>query len=72
LPELPDIKFSDHVEGQGIGLFKLAKVNNLEGIVAKLKTSQYTEGQSRNWLKVKTWNKNSYEERGKMFVKGLR
>lgn len=69
LPELPDVKYSDHVEGQGIGLFELAKKNDLEGIVAKLKSSAYTEGRSRNWLKVKTWDEESYEERGKMFDK---
>lgn len=69
LPETPQVRFSGHVEGQGIGLFELAKHNNLEGIVAKLKSSTYTEGKSRNWLKIKTWDKKEYERRSEIFKK---
>lgn len=46
--------FSDHIEEFGKELFKLAKKNGLEGIIAKRKESPYRQRRSRDWLKVKT------------------
>jgi len=49
------IRFSDHVEKNGINFFKAAKEKDLEGIIAKNKNSSYEIGvRSRNWLKIKT------------------
>jgi bifunctional non-homologous end joining protein LigD len=54
LPDLPRIKFSDHTEGDGKGLFELAVESGLEGVIAKNKTSTYQSGvRSQDWLKVK-------------------
>ncbi len=54
LPKLPNVKYSDHVEQQGIKFFQLAKKQGLEGIIAKDAQSPYRSGQrSREWLKIK-------------------
>jgi len=55
LPSDSKIKFSDHVENEGILFFKVAREKGLEGIVAKHAQSAYSPGRrSRQWLKVKT------------------
>ena len=48
------IRFADHVEETGIGFFKVVEEHRLEGMVAKLKTSEYQQARSRYWLKIKT------------------
>ena len=54
LPDLPDLKFNDHIAESGIDFFKLARENNLEGIVAKKSDSVYQTGRrSKEWLKIK-------------------
>lgn len=54
LPDLPDIRFNDHIEELGKEFFELARENNLEGIVAKRADSSYQAGRrSRDWLKIK-------------------
>ncbi|MGH9468398.1 MAG: non-homologous end-joining DNA ligase [Terriglobales bacterium] len=46
-------RFSDHVVGEGTGLYELARQRGLEGIVAKRADSPYEAGRSRLWLKFK-------------------
>ncbi|WP_224984114.1 DNA ligase D [Geomonas agri] len=54
LPDLPDIRYSDHVMETGKEFFELARQNNLEGILAKRATSLYQTGKrSKDWLKIK-------------------
>ncbi|TGU74744.1 DNA ligase D [Geomonas terrae] len=54
LPDLPDIRYSDHIMEYGREFFDLARRNNLEGILAKRATSTYQTGRrSRDWLKIK-------------------
>lgn len=54
LPILPDIRFTDHVETEGILLFNSTKQTGVEGIVAKNLLSSYEEGKrSLSWLKIK-------------------
>ena len=49
------IQLSPAVIGEGTILFEAARAQNLEGIVAKLRSSLYEPGRrSRHWLKVKT------------------
>jgi bifunctional non-homologous end joining protein LigD len=51
----PRVQVSDHIEEEGIPLFKAASKRGLEGIVAKDGESRYLEGRrSTYWLKVKT------------------
>lgn len=54
LPDLPDVKYCDHLAGSGVDFFQEARLNNLEGIVAKHGNSRYETGKrSREWLKIK-------------------
>lgn len=48
------IKYSDHVEENGIAFFNASTQKNLEGIMAKKADSQYYIGKRTNeWLKIK-------------------
>src|SRR5204862_6935859 len=48
------VRFADRVEGTGVASFKAVEGHGLEGIVAKLKKSEYQQGRSKYWLKIKT------------------
>src|SRR5215510_4728158 len=48
------IRFADHVEGVGKQFFNAIEKRGLEGMVAKLKKSEYQQTRSRYWLKIKT------------------
>ncbi|MBX4190266.1 non-homologous end-joining DNA ligase, partial [Candidatus Parcubacteria bacterium] len=55
LPASKQIRFSDHIIGEGVKFFKEAQKNELEGIVAKDSESPYRAGKRSNeWLKIKT------------------
>ncbi len=48
------IKISDYIEEKGIDILKRSKELELEGIIAKHKSSIYRDGlRSRDWLKIK-------------------
>lgn len=47
------VRYSDHVLGQGEELYRAAREQNLEGIVAKKRNSFYIPKRSREWLKMK-------------------
>jgi bifunctional non-homologous end joining protein LigD len=54
LPDLPSVRYSDHIIESGRDFFDIAKANSLEGILAKRSSSQYQTGRrSRDWLKIK-------------------
>ena len=54
LPDMPDLKYSDHIEKEGRLFFKIAKEKNLEGILAKNKNSKYKlNTRSNKWIKLK-------------------
>jgi len=55
LPDLPHVKYSDHIEERGEAFFMQAQKHNLEGIIAKDSKSTYKENtRSFHWLKIKT------------------
>jgi bifunctional non-homologous end joining protein LigD len=55
IPPHSNIRYSENFDTTGAAFYKLAADMGLEGIVAKLKDSQYHPGQrSREWLKIKT------------------
>jgi bifunctional non-homologous end joining protein LigD len=55
LPSVPKIRFSSHIEKEGVSFFNVVKEKGLEGIIAKHSQSAYLVGRrSRQWLKVKT------------------
>ncbi len=52
--DLPNLRYSDHIEQNGKKFFELAKKNKLEGIMAKKADSIYRLGtRSDQWLKIK-------------------
>jgi len=54
LTDLPYLKKSEFIEKEGKRFFEIAKINNIEGIIAKKKDSLYHEGvRSKDWLKIK-------------------
>ena len=56
LIENPRIVISRYIDGHGSDFFELTKKQQLEGIVAKEKTSKYYPGKrSRVWLKIKVY-----------------
>lgn len=48
------IRYSDHIDEKGIAFFKIASKEHLEGIVCKNGQSHYLMKRSKEWLKVKT------------------
>jgi bifunctional non-homologous end joining protein LigD len=48
------IRYADHIEGSGKEFFNAVEKHNLEGIVAKLKKSEYQQTRSKYWQKIKT------------------
>lgn len=55
LPDSNIIRYSDHILEKGHQFFEQASQQNLEGIVAKDRTSTYQFGKrSKKWLKIKT------------------
>lgn len=58
LPELPRIRYSDHIEDRGLALYKQAIEHKVEGIIGKDGQSAYRAGvRSKEWLKVKTYQR---------------
>ena len=54
MPESGIIRYSDHIDDIGEEFFKIARKNNLEGIVAKQKNSVYIpDSRAKTWLKIK-------------------
>ena len=49
----PDIRFNEHIEGDGPTVFAHACKLGLEGIVSKRKDSAYHSGRSPDWLNMK-------------------
>ena len=55
LPDMPHLRYNDHVSGEGKDFFDLVREKKLEGVVAKLGSSRYLPGKrTRDWLKIKT------------------
>jgi ATP-dependent DNA ligase len=47
------IRFNEHIEADGLTVFKHACKLGLEGIVSKRKDSPYRSGRTPDWLKMK-------------------
>jgi len=47
------IQFSDHVRGDGMGLYERASELGLEGIVSKNASAPYQQERSKSWQKIK-------------------
>ena len=54
LRDHPRVRFAAHVEAEGVAFYEAARLNGLEGIIAKLRRSRYEPGRRSNaWLKLK-------------------
>lgn len=54
LIEMPHIQYHDHIEEDGIAFFEQVKQMDLEGMIAKKKSSVYErDARSQSWLKIK-------------------
>jgi bifunctional non-homologous end joining protein LigD len=54
LPDIPNVRISDHIEEKGVSFFRAVQKNGVEGIMAKNGASIYQSGaRSREWLKIK-------------------
>lgn len=49
----PDIRLSEHIEGNGSEVFQGACDLHAEGIISKQSSGKYISGRSRGWLKTK-------------------
>lgn len=57
LIETPHVKFCDHVEEKGKDFYKAVQKADLEGMIAKRKSSLYNEGmRTSEWVKIKNHN----------------
>ena len=54
LPSAGPLRFSAHVEGNGIETFHAMAKLGLEGVVGKRADSRYRSGRSEHWLKVRS------------------
>jgi bifunctional non-homologous end joining protein LigD len=56
IADAPRILYTDHIDEQGVTLFRLANELELEGIVGKRADAPYPNGgsRSRDWVKIKT------------------
>lgn len=55
LADSPTVRYSDHILAKGVGFFRSAIDQKLEGIMAKSADSTYqTDYRSKQWLKIKT------------------
>ncbi len=53
LPKMGPLRYVDHLEAEGRGLFDAVRERGLEGIVGKRLGSPYREARSPDWLKVR-------------------
>lgn len=58
IPQNDHIRYSDHIIGEGVSFFEAVKKSGGEGIIAKSLESTYEIGtRSKQWLKIKTQNR---------------
>jgi bifunctional non-homologous end joining protein LigD len=59
--ELPnEIKFNDHIIGNGQAVYQQACEYSLEGIVSKRTDSRYVEKRTKDWLKIKCTHRQEF------------
>jgi len=59
--------YCDHIENDGMGLFRLACDNDLEGIVAKQKYAPYLTQEATTWFKIRNQNYSQWVGREELF-----
>lgn len=66
------IRYSDHIIGNGMDVFRNACGMGLEGIISKRRSSLYEERRSRSWLKSKCTKRQEFVIGGYTAPKGSR
>ncbi len=51
LPTVGPVRFSEHIETEGLRLFQQAKEMRIEGVIGKNKSAPYQAGRSSDWTK---------------------
>jgi bifunctional non-homologous end joining protein LigD len=71
---IPDrgVLYSKHVVGNGTVLYEFARKNELEGIVAKRRKSRYVERRTKDWVKIKTSQRQEFVVAGWTEPRGSR
>lgn len=73
LPDLPSVRYGEHIEASGVAMFDHIKKLGIEGIMAKNKYSPYHAGvRSDDWLKIKNGNRQEVVIGGFTEPKGTR
>jgi bifunctional non-homologous end joining protein LigD len=72
IPKNSLIRFSEHLEGEGLAILKQACTLKLEGIMAKRKDSFYLSKRSADWLKIKCNQRQEFVIAGFTEPKGSR
>ncbi len=54
LPSVGPVRYSEHIEREGITVFEHAARLGIEGVVAKKADARYAPGRSDDWLKIRT------------------
>jgi len=54
LPVSGSVRYSDHIDEQGVAMFEQVREMGLEGIMAKRAASTYQGGRSGDWLKMRS------------------
>lgn len=52
--DIPQVRFCEHIQQKGKAFFQAALKEGFEGIIGKQAQSQYQEGRSHDWVKIKT------------------
>lgn len=69
---VPELAFSEHVEGPGALVFEASVEAGLEGIVSKRADAPYRGGRSQNWIKVKHADSDEFMVVGYTLPRGSR
>jgi bifunctional non-homologous end joining protein LigD len=52
LPTVGSVRYSEHIEGEGLQMYEHMRGLGLEGVLAKRADSKYAAGRSGQWLKI--------------------
>jgi bifunctional non-homologous end joining protein LigD len=52
--DIPQVRFCEHIQEKGKAFFKAVRAEGFEGMIGKQAESPYQQGRSRDWVKIKT------------------
>ncbi len=72
LPTVGPVRYSEHIDREGIAVFEHAARLGIEGVVAKRAAAPYARGRSSDWLKIRTVRTDDFVVVGWTDPKGTR